>query len=411
MKGVSTENGSKANDGGQEEGGNQELAFTASMLLRGEALAAARASYPSELGGLGGLARALAASPIWGTQSRAALVLRTGSDPFIAVLGYLDAATRARLDALRSHLPLALRTLRYVDYEQAERDSVRLAKQLEKRLGRDYLDQCYFAALPRGGFIVLGMLSYTLGLNASQLRAAPPDAPLVLVDDCALTGSHFRATLQELPQTEITFATLYAHPDLRTALERRERVKACVSAHDLRDHAPQYLGADYAAWRSRWDARADRDWIGIPDHVCFVWNEPEVALWNDESQAVERGWQLLPPSITRPEPEGETAVLAVQSHGEGSGHIRLAPRVALADLDAQVIVCDVDTGAAVRLTGLAADVARALLTCDNARGIVNAVATSSEFTPGVVAAQIEQVVQSLAAHDLLLDGIAFSSDG
>ena len=406
-----TEIGSQKNDGRTEGEGDQELSLSAVVLLGGEALGAARASYPDELGGLDGLARALATSPIWGTPSRAALVLRTGSDPFMAVLGYLDAATRARLDAMRSHLSLALRTLRYVDYEQAERDSARLAEQLEARLGRDYLDQCYFAALPRGGFIVLGMLSYTLGLKSNQLQPAPPDAPLVLVDDCALTGSHFRATLQELPQTEITFATLYAHPDLRTALERHERVKACVSAHDLQDHAPQHLGADYATWRARWDARTGRDWVGIPDHVCFAWNEPEVALWNVESQAVERGWQLLPPSTTRPEPESEMIVLPVQSHGEGSGHVRLAPRVAFADLGAQVIVCDVDTGEAVGLTALAADVARALLVHVTTREAAEAVAASHALTPSVVVAQVEQVVQRLAAHDLLLDDGAFSSDG
>jgi hypothetical protein len=85
--------------------------------------------------------------------------------------------------------------------------------------------------------------------------------------------------------------------------------------------------------------------------------------------------------------------------------------VAFVDLSTQVIVCDVDTGEAVGLTALAADVARALLVHGTTREAAEAVAASHAITPSVVVAQVERVVQRLAAHDLLLDDGAFSSDG
>src|ERR671910_1255702 len=141
------------------------------------------------------LADALAVSPLWAEMPRATLVVRAAPDPLLGVVGYFDAAGRARLEALRWQLEHILPRLRYVGYAQAQEDCERLAARLVERFGRDELRGFRFVAIPRGGFIVLGMLAYILGLERSQLEAAPysehAGAPLVVVDDCALSGVRF----------------------------------------------------------------------------------------------------------------------------------------------------------------------------------------------------------------------------
>ncbi len=191
--------------------------------------------------------------------------------------------------------------MRFVGYRQAERDCERLAERLLASYSRDDLRAFAWTAIPRGGLIVLGMLSYALALDRSRLLAGPePGRPLAIVDDCALTGARFAAELGRHPERPILFAHLYSHPDLRRAIElREERVERCVAAHDLADRARDSYpeAAAYEAWRERWRLRlgAARYWLGQPELVCFAWSEPERPFWNEASGRVEEGWRFLSP--------------------------------------------------------------------------------------------------------------------
>ncbi|HEX6902237.1 MAG TPA: PqqD family peptide modification chaperone [Thermoanaerobaculia bacterium] len=206
---------------------------------------------------------------------------------------------RQRLAQLAVMLKRVRDRLRYVDYQQAERDCEVLAEKILERWSRSELERASFAAIPRGGLIVLGMLSYALGLKTEQFREGP--GTLFLVDDCALTGARFASRLKEMGSREVVFVHLYSHPDLRKSIEEKEeRVAACLAAHDLADMAPASFPDPerLAEWRRRWRERlGERYWYGQPEPVCFAWNEPDRPFWNEATGQVEDGWRLLPPHL------------------------------------------------------------------------------------------------------------------
>lgn len=208
----------------------------------------------------------------------------------------LDRERLARLGAMLRRLH---NRLRYVDYRLAEQDCSILAAQILSRWSRTDLEGASFAAIPRGGLIVLGMLSYLLDLQPGQLREG--EGPLFLVDDCALTGARFASRMKETGDREVVFLHLYSHPDLRRAIEEKEeRVVACLAAHDLADMAPESFPDPerLAEWRRRWQERlGERYWYGQPEPVCFAWNEPDRPFWNEATGQVEDGWRLLPPHL------------------------------------------------------------------------------------------------------------------
>ncbi len=293
---------------------------------------------------------------------RAALVVRSSPEPLLGVIGHFDEAGRARLEGLRWQLDNVLPRLRYVGYEEAERDCERLAARLVERFGREELEGFRFAAMPRGGFIVLGMLAYALGLRRAQLEPGPPDAPVVLVDDCALSGVRFGETLGSTESRRVIFAHLYSPPELRGAIEEKEGGRVvCVGARDLEDHAPENQGTEYPAWRERWVERMDYGgyWVGQPDHVCFAWNEPDTSIWNPVTEREEAGWRLVPPELclkNRP-PSGEGHI-PVQSQPEGRGPLAPSGRVLFGELEGEVVIGDLESGESFVLDGVGAEMWR-----------------------------------------------------
>lgn len=268
---------------------------------------------------------AVASSPKWAAFGDVAIVLRTRPEPLLGVVGCFDDAERARLGMLRTQLEFGLPRLRYVTYEDAEAGVATLAEALLARFGRAAIDRATFAAVPRGGHIVLGMLAYALGLRQEQLERVGEGDILVLVDDCALTGNRLRRWLDANPDTaQVVFAPLFAAPELRTAIERDDRVLACVSAHDLVDGAPQRLGDAYSAWRDRWLTRHGdtRYWVGQPEPLCFAWSEPDVGFWNEATGREERGWPLVGAEGCLRQRTETAARVPVQEQRHGLGPLR-----------------------------------------------------------------------------------------
>jgi len=160
-------------------------------------------------------------------------------------------------------------------------------------LGESGISHCSFRSIPRGGYFVLGMLSYLLDLERKALWSPSPDGLLVIVDDCALSGARFYYALHSVPNERVIFAHLYSPPELRAAILAQEpRVVACVAAHDLRDSARERYPdeAEYKAWQQRWRERLPepRYWVGLPEPVVFPWSEPERSVWNAETGEVKR---------------------------------------------------------------------------------------------------------------------------
>lgn len=361
------------------------------------------------------LARALAASPAWKEMPGATLVVRALPRPVMGVMGRFDAASGARLAALGPQLGSGIAHLRYVSYSQAEEDCARLADLLTQRFGRDELRRFRFAAIPRGGLIVLGMLSYALGLEHAQLESPyPPDVPLVVVDDCALSGYRFGGFLSRCESRRVIFAHLYSHPDLRAAVEEREpRVAACVGARDLRDHAPENLGAEHEAWRARWLAHFGEDagyWLGQPDHLCFPWSETDVSAWNPVTERVERGWRVVPPELCLKNRSACGAIsIPVQVQPEGKGPLRPSARTLFGEFEGHVVVGNMQTKASFTLAGVAADMWRAIVEHGNLKDAARYVSKEYDVDEATLLADLGGFVGDLLARDLLEQSHALAS--
>ncbi len=308
-------------------------------------------------------------------EAKSIFVIRKGGrETTLSVFGDFDRADLIRLEALSARLNRADLAARYVDYRQAEADCENLARKLIASYGRDKLRSFAWHAVPRGGLVVFGMLSYLLDLpgDAQDLSRAE-GKPVVLVDDCSLSGLRFGELRQRFPERDLIFAHLYSHPDLRRAMvEREARVKDCVSANDLNDLAPELYGDKYLDWKSEWARRSGDDlyWIGQPEFLCFAWSEPENSFWNDAAGRLEQGWRIVPGSrCLRQRSYTDSAELQkdethprLQVMPEPAGPLRAADQVVYARMeDGSVAVADHSGSECFRLEDTAAEMWLALM--------------------------------------------------
>jgi len=336
----------------------------------------------------------------------ATLLVRPTPQPVLAIIGCLDATLEAELAAQAQELNHACASLRYIDYAQAEQDCERLAAKLAERFGRIDLDRFHFVAIPRGGHIVLGILAYILGLQRMHLEPPyPPDIPLVVVDDCALTGARLGRFLEHYENHQIIFAHLYSQPNLRKAIKAQEpRVIACLGAWDLHDHSVGRLGEKHTAWQERWFSRLDgrRYWIGQPDHVCFAWNEPDRFTWNPIIQRMESAWHIIPPELclkNRPDPSIDP--IPVQVQPEGKGPLRPSRQVIFAELEERIVICNLETGDSFSLADVAADMWRAIINYGNMKNAAAALLSDYDVDEGILRVDLRDFVNDLLAQHLL----------
>lgn len=367
---------------------------------------------PTSADRLRALGTALAASPGFRGFDQAVLVVRTEEPRRLALIGRFSSAEAARIQFLSGILEQGLRRLRYVSYGEAERVARALADQLLDHLGPEMLSRCQFAALPRGGLFVLGMLAYLLDLRADQVSgsstsavAGPSDsAPLVLVDDCALSGLRFAETLDRVDARSVVFAHLFSHPRLRDAIREREgSVVGCHAGADLADLGDELLEEDRAAWEARWKERSDGRayWIGLPEHVCFPWNEPDIAIWNEESGAEEAPWRIVPPEFCLKNIPVVDGSIRLQEQGAFEGSIRPGEGTVFARLEEEVLVADTETGRAYSFPGIAGEIWMGLVAGENPDGIVDRLAAEYEVEPAPVRSDIGALLKEALGLGLL----------
>ncbi len=256
--------------------------------------------YDSTARALEALTSVVLRDPRWASRQDLTFVLKHApAETILAAFGTFDESDLQRIASLASQLKRAAAGAIYVDYRQAEQDCEVLAAQLKTRYGHDELRRFSYVPIPRGGTLVLGMLGYALDLPSASLGYdASPERPVVVVDDCALSGVRFGQVLPGLHGNEIIYTPLYSHEGLRQTINEREpRVLDCVSARDLTDLAPKIHGDGYPVWKENWTRRLGRQayWIGDPEYLCFAWSEPESSFWNGATEAIEPGWKFLPP--------------------------------------------------------------------------------------------------------------------
>jgi hypothetical protein len=349
------------------------------------------------------LAEALSVSSLW-EGSLATLVVRSSPSPLLGVIGFFDEVVRARLEALCWRLRYGASSPRYVGYAEAEQDCEQLAAELRARWSPRELREFGYVAIPRGGFFVLGMLSYILDLPASAFTQPPSsDKPLVVVDDCALSGTRFRLFLQHCSHSSIVFAHLYSHPELRSAVAAcEERVLACVNAQDLHDYAPEIYGAHYEAWRGEWRARLPGYWVGHTEHLCFAWNEPDFAELNEATGQIEPGWRLVSgEKCLRNRATASGDRVPVQLQPSAKGPLVPPAHVVFAKLADTLVIGNARTGEATALDGVAADMWEAILAKGDREGAAAALLETYDVAPPTLHSDLEEFIGEATARGLL----------
>lgn len=330
------------------------------------------AHYAQQLGcstigsALDSLAHAVALHPMWQDLAQGILVVRANPTPVLALLGTFSPKQQAQINLQRASVNAACRRLRYIDRKEAIATCEQLAERLTETFGPLALREFRFYGVPRGGLIVLGWLAYVLDLRPLQLEPPyPPDIPLVMVDDCALSGSRFSRVLKQFPQHQLIGAPLYAHPDLCTAICTHEpQLLACINGIDLHDHGPQILGNAYHQWQTQNLARlaGDRYWLGLPDYIAFDWNEPDHLLWNPATQTLETSWKIVPPQLCLKNRLSQGAPsLPIQIQPPCQGWLHPSSNIVYGTLQHQILIGDLSTGETFGLSGKAAQYWNALL--------------------------------------------------
>lgn len=347
------------------------------------------------------VAEALAASPAWARiRDRARIVVRPDAG-LIGVIGSVDPPERPLLDVLEWDVNDLLTRLLPVSYSEAETAAVELAARLRSTLSASELATCRLVPLPRGGLIVAGLLAYALGLDADQLRSDPePDTLTILVDDCAISGTRIRGWLGAGSGGEVIVALLHAHPELTRRIAADEpRVRSCVAARDLVDHAP--ARADYADWQQRWTDRSPTDyWIGHPDHVVYPWNEPDVRVWNPVTSTAEAAWKVVPPSWCLKNRMDERPG-DVQHCSVTSGSIGPAADAVWASFDDEVVIARPGTESATVLRGTGAAMWSAIVASGDRNRAVEAVASRYAAPAERIGADLDRLAADLAERGLL----------
>jgi hypothetical protein len=365
------------------------------------------AHYGSQLGltieqAVVALAQAIALHPMWKELPHGMLVARTQPTPCLGVIGVIPPKSLGQIEIRQASLNQACRRLRYISYADATAACETLTEQLIDTFGLQTLQNFRFCGIPRGGLIILGMLAYTLGLSHEQISPPyPSDIPLVLIDDCALSGSRFARTRSQYPQHELIFAPLYSHPDLRRNLiEAEPQVLHCISGQDLYDYGPSIMGIDYDSWQTKNRARlaGQRYWLGLPDYLCFPWNEPDHLLWNPSTEALEQSWHILHPNYCLKNRPGVS--LLVQHQPQCKGWLQPTAQTIFGTADRQIMIGNLATGETFGLSGKAAEFWSVLL---EAETLEDAIAILARHSPeSSIRQELTGLIDQLLRHNILL---------
>ena len=334
------------------------------------------------------------------------LIVRGGATPGMAVVGDLDPAAIARVEELFDQVEEATGPAPYVSYGQAVIDVRALAERLEQRFTRSVLDDAIFRPVPRGGLIVLGMLSLAMDLRHEQLDSSQDNDGrlVVLVDDCALSGHRIHQTLRATRARRVALAFLYAPIELCRNIELREdRVEGCVAARRLRDIGPELLGTDYGAWVDRWTTRLgnDRYWIGRPEAVSFAWKDPDRSFTNRVTGEREAAWHVVPGNLAAPPERLGDNSLRIQTQPEAKGPLQPVEEVFFAEIDGTVVIAHINQAAAIELSAVAGAFWSAIIETGSVSEAADRLHHIYDTDRAGLEADLEQFVDELLERGLL----------
>lgn len=295
--------------------------------------------------------------------------------------------------------------LKYVDYKQAEKDCEKLAANILDVYSPKELELFCFIGIPRGGLIVLGMLSYALDLKPSQLQLpCKPNQPVMIVDDIALTGARISKILAGIQSDHIAIANLYSHPELRKAILKTEpNVKKCFTAHDLKDRAKDNNQDQktYANWRKFIEDKfGDRYWVGQVDLVGFAWSETDYPFWNPVTEKLDDGWRSIPPHKCLK----NKYLLGITPCDVIKRDFHLSSAVIMGLFDDIICLFQKNTGEIYSLTGISAEMWSVLVSYGNIKDSVNYLTKQYDIEKSILQKDLEGYVKELLKNNILEKG-------
>ncbi|MGM1051966.1 MAG: PqqD family protein [Pseudomonadota bacterium] len=359
---------------------------------------------------------------LWYEMKDANLVGRSSPQPMLAVFGHFSSSELARWRDLAMLIKEGVLYHRHIDYAEAEAAAQLLAEKLVACYGRIALSHFHFTAIPRGGVIVLGILSYILDLKKDQIfvsSSLPANCQtLVVVDDCSLSGLRFQQFLKQLAVDRVVLCTLCSVPELCRMIEQREiKVEKFINAIDLYDLGEQRFGENYPKWRAEQRSLMGEDgyWVGIPQPVSFAWSEPQTTCWNAERKEFEASWNLVPPHLCikrRIMAEQLERSFGMESGGKSitfiddkQGGFRAASRVLWVRTGSVISIARIpDTSQFVScfcLDGVAADMWESLLLHGTLDGVCEELVDLYDVDPEVFFLDLMNFIAELTTHNLL----------
>lgn len=293
-------------------------------------------------------------------------------------------------------------TLKVVTYHQAERDSEQLASNLQAKFGYKEVKSFAFRPIPRGGHIVLGMLSYCLDLPYSAFDSSNRRRPVIVVDDCAHSGTRLRGFLDKSDFNEVVFGVLYSNSQLFDAiLSRESRVVDCLMACELEDFSSKRFVdiSSLEQWRQSWIQRKEHAayWIGDLQHVIFPWNEPDRAFWNSQKKMIENGWRFASPD----ECLRNRTLLGIPLSLRSDREFRLTRGLAYNLFDDEVLICNLSTEEVFSLSGIASRMWRALVWFGNLNDSANYLARDHDVDLDQLRLDLREFVNDLVSRGIL----------
>lgn len=370
------------------------------VLCRGE-------SDASEHMELAHLAEAIARSPIWDRMGPGCLVVRKGTSPVLAALGSFDEADMERLRFLARWLPDGLRTARRLDWNEVVDAVGVLAGRLRDEFGTE-LQSFELRPIPRGGLIVAGLLAYALGLDFDPSRSPDGNSgPLLVVDDCAITGNRFARFLAENPGRPVVFAHLCSPEPLRGAIHRSEpRVRDVIAALDLEDRTVALFGDEAENFRSslRGKLGDQRYWVGNAELPVFPWSAPDLNFWNSVTEQEEWGWtpfggRIPTHSVNIGEPAGIRVRVLVEPRRMGAFHV--PETVLVAEFQERLHGVDLETGDTFEMEGITAELFRGLISGEDPARIADGIADQYEVARERVESDLEDFVDQARRRGIL----------
>ena len=347
------------------------------------------------------LARGIASSPLWSGMPKAEM--QVCIRPLeISVTGHFEPADIARLNALAWQTKHALHTLRYIRYTDLEAECRLLAARLNESIGPDQLKRSYFTCIPRGGLIVLGILSYVLGLERWQLGVPPdPEAPLVVVDDCAQTGRRLHEFLEKSQSRMIIFSPLYSSPELRSAITKREpRVRACISARDL-VQCGDFPEGDQRSFREISGSSDQSDyWHGLTEYLCFAWNEPGFVFLNPVTQKIDGIWTIFPHEVCM---KNGPVRIPVRVLPERNTEVSVSENIVTFQDTGSVTIDNTATHDQFRVQGIAAEMWVALMELGTEDALLKKFLHEYDIDEVTLEEDISDFIQDLRSRNILKD--------